>query len=138
MNPYRAYQQQGYSNWLRIDLVLALFDGAIEKLQAAQSALQRQDAPTAKPLLVRARLIVGGLISAVDPSQGDLAVQFLRLYEFVQHSIDKGQLKDISGSLKVLTTLREGMQAIRPEAAELERSGRIAPADALPKLELTV
>ena len=33
MNPYRAYQQQSHSAWLRIDLVLALYDGLIGRIE---------------------------------------------------------------------------------------------------------
>lgn len=138
MNPYRAYQQQGYAQWLRIDLLLALYDGAIAKLEAALEALKRRDRAGAAPHLARARLIVAGLVSGVDSSGGDMAVQFLRLYEFVIHSIGQGKTKDLEGALTVLKTLREGLQEIRPEAADLERNGHIPPADALPKFEMKV
>jgi flagellar biosynthetic protein FliS len=138
MNPYRAYQQQAYAAWTRIDMLLALYDGAIEKLREAQAALKRRDLAAARPLLTKARLILAGLISAVDASQGDMAQQFLRLYEFVNHSLQQGRLKDVEGSLKVLETLREGLQEIRPQAVEMERSGRLPSADALPRVELTV
>jgi flagellin-specific chaperone FliS len=138
MNPYRAYQGRAYSNWLRIDLLLALYDGAIERLEAAVAALRKQDRASAAPLLARARLIVAGLISGVDPSQGELAVQFLRLYEFVNRGLEAGSVKGLEGALRVLRTLREGLRAIRPEAVELERQGHIPPADALPRIEMTV
>lgn len=138
MNPYRAYQQQAYAAWTRIDMLLALYDGAIEKLREAEAALKRRDLAAAKPLLGKARLILAGMISAVDASQGDMARQFLRLYEFVNHSLQQGRLKDIEGSLKVLETLREGLQEVRPQAVEMERSGQLPSADALPRVELTV
>ncbi len=138
MNPYSAYQQQGYSTWLRIDMLLALYDGAIEKLEAACAALRKRDTAAAKPLVDRARLILAGMISAVDAGQGEMGLQFLRLYEFVNHSLAQGRLKDVDGALKVLKTLREGLQAIRPQAVEMERSGQIPPADALTKVEMTM
>lgn len=138
MNPYRAYQGQAYTNWLRIDLLLALYDGAIERLESAAAALRKQDRAAAAPLLARARLIVAGLIAAVDSSQGQLAVQFLRLYEFVNHSLEVAGVKELESALKVLRTLRESLQAIRPEAVAMERNGLIPPADALPRIEMTV
>ncbi len=137
MNPYQAYQQQAYSSWLRIDMLLALYDGAIAKLDAARTALVANDQPGARKILEQARLVLAGLVSAVDPSRGDLATQFLRLYEFVNHAIDMGDLRNVEGALRVFRTLREGLEAIRPEAAELERRGEIPPADALPSVRLT-
>lgn len=130
MNPYRAYQQQSQSAWLRIDMILALYDGLIGKLDAARAALVKKDAAGAKKLLDRARLMLAGLVSAVDPNRGELATQFLRLYEFVNYSVGVGDLKSVEGALRVLRTLREGLEKIRPEAAELERSGKIPPAGA--------
>src|SRR5262249_16322708 len=138
MNPYRAYQQQAYSAWLRIDMVLALYDGVIGKVEAARTALVKKDVGEAKNLLTKARLMVAGLVSAVDPSRGEMATQFLRLYEFVHHSLGLGDVKNVDAALKVLRTLREGLEEIRPEAAELERSGKIPPAGAVPGVQLVV
>jgi flagellar protein FliS len=138
MNPYRAYQQQAYSAWLRIDMLLALYDGAITKLEAARAALAINDVPGARKILDQARLVLAGLVSAVDPSRGELAVQFLRLYEFVNHAIDMGDARNVDGALRVFRTLREGLEAIRPEAADLERRGQIPPADAPPIVRVTV
>jgi flagellin-specific chaperone FliS len=138
MNPYRAYQQQAYSAWLRIDMILALYDGVIGKLEAARAALVKRDAAGAKKLLERARLMVAGLVSAVDPGRGEMAAQFLRLYEFVNHSLGAGDGPGVEAALKVLRTLREGLEGIRPQAAELERSGQIPPAGTVSGVHLTV
>jgi flagellin-specific chaperone FliS len=138
MNPYRAYQQQAYSAWLRIDMLLALYDGAISKFEAARMALSKKDAAGARKHLEEARLVLAGLVSAVDPGQGEMAAQFLRLYEFVHHAIGVGDAPSVEGALRVLRSLREGLEAIRPEAAELERSGQVPPAGAQPSVQMTV
>jgi flagellar biosynthetic protein FliS len=138
MNPYRAYQQRASSAWLRIDMILALYDGLIGKLEAARAALTRKDAREVRKLLDKSRLMLGGLVSGVDPSRGELATEFLRLYEFVNHSLTVADLKHLDAALKVLRTLREGLEAIRPEAAELERSGRIPPAGAVQGVQVVV
>jgi flagellin-specific chaperone FliS len=138
MNPYRAYQQQAHSAWLRIDMLLALYDGAIGKLEAARAALTKRDGAAARKHLDKARLILAGLVSAVDPAQGDMGTQFLRLYEFVHHAVGVGDAPSVEGALRVLRTLREGLEAIRPQAAQLERSGQIPPAGERPNVLLTV
>jgi flagellin-specific chaperone FliS len=138
MNPYRAYQQQAYSAWLRIDMLLALYDGLIGKLQAARAALARKDAREVRKSLDKARLILGGMVSAVDPNRGDMATEFLRLHEFVNYCIGVADTKHVDAAVKVLRTLREGLEAIRPEAAELERSGRIPPAGAVQGVQMFV
>jgi flagellin-specific chaperone FliS len=138
MNPYHAYQQQSYSAWLRIDMLLALYDGLIGKLESARAALFKDDAKAARRELDKARLMLGGLVSAVDLGRGDLADQFLRLYEFVNYSLGAGDVRGLDGALKVLRTLREGLEAIRPEAAELERSGQIPSAGGQSNVQLTV
>jgi flagellar protein FliS len=138
MIAYRVYQEQAKSAWLRIDLLLELYDATIAKLEAARAALATGDISTARTLLERTRLLLGGLVSILDPGRGEMANQFLRLYEFVNHALDSGRLDKVEGALQVLRTLREALEAIRPEAVELERSGRIPPADAPSSVQLTV
>src|SRR6516164_335040 len=110
MNPYRAYQQQAYSAWLRIDTLLALFAGIIGKLEAARAALAKKDTRAARTHLEQARLVLAGLVSAVDPAQGDMAAQFLRLYEFVHHAIGVGDARRVEAAQQVLRTLREALE----------------------------
>jgi flagellin-specific chaperone FliS len=129
MNPRVAYGQQPKSNETRIDLLLDLFDGAIDRLSKARDAVADRDIAAATPLLVRAQVLVEGIASGVRTDQGDLSHNLLRLYEFAVSAIRKGDLESIDGALKVLRTLNEGFQAIRPEAVELERNGIIPPSE---------
>jgi flagellin-specific chaperone FliS len=138
MLAYRAYRERAESAWLRIDLLLELYNATIARLQALQTALVGGDVAAARNLRERARLLLGGLVSTVDPGRGEMADRFLRLYEFVNHALDAGDAETVAGAVQVLTTLREALEAIRPEAAELERSGRIPPADAPSSMQLTV
>lgn len=125
MNPYAVYQQQKASGWTRIDLLLAMYDGAIGRLERAAEALRRNDAETAQPLVDRAQLIVGELVNCLDLSYGEVPVNTLRLYEFVLHLLGQGGVDQIEAALKVLRNLREGFQGIRDQAVDLERSGQI-------------
>jgi flagellin-specific chaperone FliS len=127
MNPYAKYQQQPSPCWTRIDMLLALYDGAIERCEQALAALERQERDAAALLLSKARLIVSGLASGVLADGDPVTTDMLRLYEYVLHALGQGGSENIRGALGVLHTLREGFQGIRAEAVALERGGALPP-----------
>lgn len=116
-------------------MLLALFDGGIERCEQALAAMDRQDHRTAKNLLVKARLIVLGLASGVVADGDPVTTTFLQLYEYAQHALGQGSVEDVQGALKVLRILREGFQKIRAEAVELERRGVIPPINSTSTLQ---
>ena len=138
MNPYAAYQTQANQGWTRIDVVLALFDGAIERLEKALEALRQNDADAVLTLTQRARLIVGELAASLDLSYGELPQNLMRLYEFVLYSVGQGGSDKLEAAVKVLRNLREGFQGIREEAVQLERSGQIPPVEEMRSIQTEV
>src|SRR5262245_4114233 len=108
MNPHAAYQQRNALGWARIDMLLALFDGAIERLEQASLSLAQEDVPASKPHLARAALLVAELIAGIDLNRGELPEYLARLYEFVLHSVSRGTPSDVEAALSVLRVLREG------------------------------
>lgn len=139
MNAYRNYRRaEPSTGWTRIDMLLALFDGAIERLMKAEECLRRQDADGARPLAIKAQLIVMGMASGVNAESADeCGSNLLRLYEFVVHQLRTPDAKAIRSSIATLETLRDGFRSIRVEAAGLEQAGRIAKADRLCMLHVT-
>ena len=131
MIPYKAYaQQQTRTHSSRIDLLLALYDGAIERLEKAIFALRNGDNSTALPLLARAQAIVMELSAGINLHAGDPnSVNLMRLYEFFAHSIAKREVGTLESVVKSMATLREGFRAIRPEALQLEHGGEIPSVD---------
>jgi flagellin-specific chaperone FliS len=131
MNPLKAYKQQEAGVYSRIDMLLALYDGAITRLERAVGLLRGGKPDEAKPLLARVQMIVMEMAAGINMDVGDSnSPNLLRLYEFVVHSIAEGGLENLEGSLEVLRTLQEGFVAIRPEAVQLERSGQLPCLDA--------
>jgi hypothetical protein len=126
MSPHTLYERQASLAWTRIDLLLALFDAAIER---GEQALAAGDEAEARRLRARARLAILALWAGVD-REGPSAGNFIRLYEFADHAFTEGGPEQMRGALSALRTLREGFVGIRAEAAELERCGAIPPADA--------
>lgn len=125
---YRQSQQP--TSWARIDLLLALYDGALERLDGALRALKAGDAPAAVPLLARVQAIVLELAAGVRLDVGDpSAVNFLRLYEFFARCLAGTDLPRLESVRRSMATLREGLRGIRQEAVELERSGAVPRVD---------
>jgi flagellar protein FliS len=126
MDPHAIYKQASVPTATRIDLLLAMYDGAIERIAEAMNCLNEGNKRKAVPHLVRAELIVASLASGVRTNIApEMSVNMLRLYEFVVYKLSQVELSALSSALKVLNNLREGFEKIRPEARELERTGKI-------------
>lgn len=133
MLAYRTYQAaEPTSGWTRIELLLALYDKALERLDTALRALDAGDTSAAVSQMAKTQLIVSELAAGVRVEVNPEAnTNMLRLYEYVTHELTKPDPRHIGNARKVLATLREGFEAIRAEANELERSGQLAKADNL-------
>ncbi len=131
MNPYLAYRRmEDNAGWTRIDMLLSLYDGAIERLDKGAQALRDGDLQSAVSYLAKTQLILTELAAGVRmEGNEELGGNLLRLYEFAAHQLRQPQLDGIAAARKVLVTLREGFEAIRTEANNLERSGKLPPAE---------
>ena len=130
MNPYRRYQQQPEpdTGWTRIDLLLALYDKALERLDRAEAALNAGDSTGAVALLLKTQQIIMALAEGVRVEVNpEVNTNILRLYEYAMHETARASVEAVANVRKVLRTLREGFEAIRAEANAMERDGRIAP-----------
>jgi flagellar protein FliS len=131
MDPHSIYKQASVPAATRIDLLLAMYDGAIERIAMAMNSLREGNRRKAVSHLLRAELIVAGLASGVRTNIAPhISVNILRLYEFVVYQLSQVELSALSSALKVLSNLREGFEKIRAEARDLERSGKIPPIEA--------
>jgi flagellin-specific chaperone FliS len=129
LNAYQKYRKDEPTGWTRMDLLLALYDKALERLDRAEAALAAGDPGTALPQLAKTQLIVTELASGVRVEVNPEAnTNMLRLYEYVAHELAKATPAAIENARKILRTLREGFEAVRAEANEMERSGRLPPA----------
>jgi flagellin-specific chaperone FliS len=133
MNPYRAYtRSERASGWTRIDLLLAVYDKALGRLDRAEEALRNRNEGEAVFHMAKAQLAVSVLAGGVRAGDGnELGVNMLRLYDFVVRQLTEPKLERIQDARKILTNLRKGFEAIREEANTLERSGRLPSGDQL-------
>jgi flagellin-specific chaperone FliS len=110
-------------------MLLALFDGANERLELAIAALRRGERITALRLLTRAELLVCELASGVDPSY-ERAAEFLRMYNLASAAISAATIEQAEVALQILRSMRSVIASIREEAARLEREGLLPAAGA--------
>ena len=127
MNPSHAYKEQQALGWTRIDMLLALYGGAIDRLEQALVSLERGESDLTRTLLLRAQLMVTELLSGIDLQYGALPTQLARLYDFALWAINQGTPRHIRSAISVLKTLREGLEGIRDQAISLERRGQVPP-----------
>jgi flagellar protein FliS len=125
MDSLSAYRQQQAAGPPRIDLLILLYNKAVERLEQAIAFLKQDDKAGATQAVTNARVLVGALASGVDLRHGELPRNLLRLYEYVTYQIGLGDLENLESAVQILYTLKEALEQIRPEAAALERSGQI-------------
>jgi flagellar secretion chaperone FliS len=133
MTPYHRYRQSDPSaHWTRMDTLLALYDGALARLDKAAQALTNGDVPVATPYLSKAQLMVNEMAAGVRVDvDEEMGVNMLRLYEYVVNLVRVPRLENVRNAVKVLSTLREGFEAVRDEANRMERAGELTAADRL-------
>ena len=121
----QSYQQQQAGAWTRIDMVLALYDGAITTLAQLVEAIKSEDDTDA--LKIRASKIVLGICHGLDLDYGELPLMIARLCQYVNEQIWNGDATGVEHAMKQLENVRESYLQIRDHAAELERNGATPP-----------
>ena len=134
MNAYARYSPvDQYASMSRIDLLLALFDGALARLTKAEMALTNGDVPVATPYMCKAQLIVSEMAAGVRVKvDEEMGTNMLRLYEYVVNELRTPRLANVRNAKKILTALREGFDGIREEANRLERAGELVSVGQMP------
>ncbi|WP_020470512.1 flagellar export chaperone FliS [Zavarzinella formosa] len=137
MNPYQTSKKAAVAA-TRIDLLLALYDGAISRLQQAIPLIREGDYTSAIPLMSKSQLMVTALAAGVKTEVNEeMGTNYLRLYEFIVNRLTRPEIPRIQDALKILKTLREGFDGIRDEAVAMERRGDFVATDRLKALYAT-
>lgn len=112
---YRSVQVQTAG---REQLLLLLFDGAIERLQAAARALAAGDCDSARPPAWRAQAMVVELLQTLDVDKGgELAETLSRLYGWWLQQIAFAVLHKDPAPLTAVISQMQGQRAAWAEAA---------------------
>ena len=125
MNPHTRYRTATAIAWTRIDMLLLIYENAIESLDKGIHLLEADEGSEMLHARVDAQrkvlLIAEGLNVDEDPT----AAHIMNLCVFILDQIATDSLENWRSSLKLLETLHEGFQQIAEEARELERKGTI-------------
>lgn len=121
----KAYGEQQANAWTRIEMLIAIYDGAIDRIRRAESALASSDDSAAEEHRLAAQQLVLQLISGIDLQFGTLAAQVHSLCVHVASELNQTTQQSLSHCGRVLWKLRDGFEGIRGEAIELEASGAI-------------
>lgn len=124
-NPYDVYRDQRQTSWTRVDMVLALYDEALKRIDESTQALDRDDQIDARKQCLRIIQVIACLRSGVDPDAGKLPENLLRLFNFVDQCATSGKRADLDAARNVLVPIRDSFEEIRNTAAALEREGTI-------------
>ncbi len=106
-------------------LIVMLFDGALERIAVAKGAMARSDIELKGQKISRAIAIINGLSASLDSDKGgDIASNLAQLYDYMQRRLiiantenDVGALDEVSGLLK---EIREAWQAIPTEYRSMQ------------------
>ena len=107
-------------------LIMMLYDGALESLMTAIGCIERKDFAGKGQALGKAITIVGGLQGFLDMEKGgDVAKNLDRLYDYIGVRLYDATLKNdvaiVNEVVGLLKTVREGWEGIRDEANRMHQ-----------------
>lgn len=111
------YQQTQVMTSSRVQLVVMLYDAAIQSLELSRRAIDTNDFKDKARFLGRAISIVGELDNVLDYEQGgDIAKSLHRLYDYMLAEMTEANARHnsqkLNGPLRCLTTLREAWREV--------------------------
>ena len=117
MNGIKVYQETAICTQNRGQLVVTLYEGAINFLKQAIADLEQQDYASKGIRIAKATDIILELNTVLDIEKGGQIAQNLRsLYNFMHHHLSEANLKKdatmVQDVINLLEELKQGWQAI--------------------------
>ncbi|UCG61975.1 MAG: flagellar protein FliS [Candidatus Zixiibacteriota bacterium] len=124
-----AYQETDMLGKSQLDLVIKVYDGAIEAYRAARKAYEEEDNDSGYEQLQRAKRFITHLYTTLNMEEGGaIAEQLGRIYAFVinQTSVIEAtkDLKQIDDNVNILNNLRLGWVGLKEQAQNNQDSQR--------------
>ena len=120
----QQYQQTQVYTASGVQLVVVLYDGALQAMQLARESILRNNQADKARFLRRAVNIVTELSNVLDMERGgDIAVSLKRLYDYVLAELLQvnlhNQVERMEGPIRCLTTLRQAWQTVAERGSEV-------------------
>jgi flagellar protein FliS len=114
LNSYRQTQVQSRTP---LELVVMLYDGALQSLWTARGAIERRDIPARRDALSRAMAIISELQSTLNLEQGgSVAATLDQLYSYATRRLLEATMKNdvapVDEVRRLLETLRDAWRTI--------------------------
>ncbi len=113
-----------FGGWTRIDMLLALYDRAIASVRGAQMARESGNETLFADKFIDAQKCILAIHGGLKPDEFEIAFDIARLLHFVLTRLGE---YDFDESARFLEKLRGSFEAIRDEATQLEKAGKIPP-----------
>ena len=109
-NPYQAYTDGSIFSDSPLNLVVALYQGALDATQQAESAIQARDILGRTRAINKAHSIITELLMSLDLERGgEIALNLKALYVYMQEQLLKANLRQAAEPIievsKLLSTL---------------------------------
>ena len=113
----RQYQQTQVLTSSRVQIVVLLYDAAIQSIELTRRAIETNNLPDKARFIGRAISIVGELDSVLDYEQGGAIAKSLhRLYDYMLSELVEANAKNMTarldGPARCLMTLREAWREV--------------------------
>lgn len=126
-DPYQAYVDNAVVGSNPLQLVVAMYETAIQRTQEARSCLESGDIWGRARAITKASTILLELRASLNPEAGDIAGRLGRLYRYMQRRLQEAHIKKSAEPLaeveKILRNLLEAWQK-----AEANQRAQAAPA----------
>lgn len=94
VNSYKSGVTVGIEEASPHQLIQMLFDGCLQRMAVAKGAIQHQEIAIKGENIGRAISILGGLRDSLDLSQGEIATNLDRLYDYMERRLLEANLKN--------------------------------------------
>lgn len=115
-----------------VELIVLLYDGAIESVRRAAALLQSGDVPGKAREISRATNIVSELRAIIDLSQGEVAANLAALYNYMCGQLLQANLHNSGEKLDEMARLLTTLRSAWAELAERQREKTRAASQAAP------
>lgn len=120
-NGYNVYKNNSVNYASKEQLLLMLVEGAVKFSKRAELNLNEKDINKAHENLLKTQNIIAELMSTLDTSVGDWAVQLFKVYRFIYDKLVEANIKKDIKILKEILPLIEEVNNLWHETYDLAK-----------------